>query len=178
MGSIGTLVTLLLLCAARPAGAQGQSPTLDQVVRTLTPDGRIQVLDEHRGKLEGHFLGVSGSTFRLNVKGEVVDVPAARIFELRTERHEPDGVLLGLGLGFAAGFSYVLVYCGSSSEHADCMRAGSLVIAGPAAVTGALIDGFSRQFDTVFERQSPFGQWQLSPILDAKRKGVMARLRF
>lgn len=179
MKTIGTFTTWLLLCGATAAGAQGQSPTLDHVTRTLTPERRIQVLDEHKGKVEGRFLGVSGSTFRLNVKGEVVDVPVARVFEIRQERREPDGVLLGLGLGFAAGFSYVLIYCNDSSEHEDCLRAGSLVFAGPAAAVGALIDGFSRHFDTIYERRSPFlGRWQVSPIVDGKRKGVMARITF
>lgn len=179
MKTIGIFGIWLLLSSATSAFAQSAAPSLDQVTRTLAPDRRIQVLDEHQGKIEGRFLGVSGSTFRMDVKGEVVDVPAARIFELRLERREADGVLLGLGIGFAAGFSYVLIACDGTGEHEDCMRAGTIVIGGPAAVAGALIDGFTRRFDTVFERRGTFlSRWQLSPILDAKRKGVMARVRF
>jgi hypothetical protein len=173
------MATWLLVCSATPAGAQGASPTLDQVARALTPDLRIQVLDEHRGRIDGHFRGLSGSTFRMSVKGQIVEVPAAQISLVRKERSEPDGVLLGLGIGFAAGFSYVLIACGNASEHEDCLRAGSLVIGGPAAAAGAIIDYFNRHFVTVFERRSsPFARWRLSPILDGPRKGVMARIIF
>lgn len=175
----GTIAASLLLCSAAPAAAQTPSPSLDQVARTLTPEVRIQVLDEHKGKIEGRFLGVSGSTFRLTVKGDVVDVPVARVFELRQERREADGVLLGLGIGFAAGFSFLLVACDGASEHEDCLRAGSLVIAGPAAAAGAIIDHFYRHYDTVFERRlTSIGRWQVWPIVDARRKGVMARVTF
>jgi hypothetical protein len=176
---IGTIAPGLLLCSVVSASAQGSSPSLDQVARALTPEVRIQVLDQHRGKIEGRFRGVSGSMLRLVVNGQVVEVPEAQVFQVRKERREPDGVLLGLGIGFAAGFSYVLMYCDRSSEHADCMRAGSVVFAGPAAAAGALIDHFSRHFDTVFERRvSSTGRWHVWPIVDARRKGVQMRVRF
>jgi hypothetical protein len=169
----------LLVCYTTSAGAQGSSATFDQVARTLTPDVRIQVLDEHLGKIEGRFGGVSGSTLRLIVKGQPVQVPVAQVFQVRQERREADGVLLGLGIGFAAGFSFLLVACEGASEHEDCLRAGSLVIAGPAAAAGAIIDHFYRRYDTVFERRlSSTGRWQVWPIVDARRKGVMARVTF
>lgn len=179
MNAIGLSVAVLFVGSAATAAAQGQNPSVDQLGRRLAPDVRIQVLDENRAKVEGRFRDVSLSTLRLMVKGQIVEVPERQIYEVRQERREPDGVLLGLGIGFAAGFSYVIVACGGASEHEDCMRAGSIVIGGPAAASGALIDLFNRHYDTVFTRRaSSKARWQVTPILDARHKGVLARVQF
>jgi hypothetical protein len=139
---------------------------------------RIQVFDEHRARLDGRFEGLAGASLRVRVKGSVVDVPAARISEIRRERPEADGVLIGLGIGALVGLATVQGLCSDASEHEDCLRAGSLVIGAPIAAAGALVDWGLKTFETIYRRPASSARWFVSPLVAPHQRGVTVRFVF
>ena len=175
------LAAAIVMMFAAPDMAFGQvlSRSLSELQGRLAPGERIQVVDDHRSRLEGEFDGVSGTSLRISVNGRPQVVPEAQIFQVRAVGYEPDGILLGLGAGFAAGLSYVFIACGGASEHSDCLRAGSLVIGGPAAAVGALIDWKITTFVPIFERRRTSAQrWHVAPLLAGPRRGVLLGVTF
>jgi hypothetical protein len=168
----------IMLLATPEAFAQGQ-PQVSDVHTKLRSGEPIQVVDIHRAIIRGRFDGVSSSALRVRVKGDLVEIPEPQIYQVRKQRHEPDGVLIGLGIGAAVGLTFVNVSCKGSSEHSDCMRAGSLVIAPPFAAAGALIDWRFARYVTIFERRaSPTSRFQLWPLMAGGRAGVALTVAF
>jgi hypothetical protein len=71
------------------------------------------------------------------------------------------------------------MHCRASSEPLDCRRAGSVVVIGPAAAAGALIDRARRRFDTIFDHTGPSSrELRVSPIFTARHKGVAVTLSY
>lgn len=173
------MAVAVVLLATSPASAQVQRRSLRDLQTTLRTGETIQVVDSNRTIIRGRFDGVSGSSLRLIVKGTVLEVPETEIYQVRKQRHEPDGVLIGLGIGALVGLTYVRVACRGSSEHEDCLRAGSVVIGAPFAAAGALIDLGLKWFDTIFERViSSTRRLRISPILAGRQKGIVMTVTF
>ena len=168
---------IAVILATSPADAQEQGQSLGEVQTRLRRGDRIRVVDHNGAVIEGRFEGISGSSLRLVRKATALELPEAQINRIRKARRESDGILIGLGIGAAAGLSYVALYCSGSSEPIDCRRAGSVVVIGPSAVAGALIDRAFRRFETVFDRNMPSPkQVRISPILTVRQKGVAITL--
>jgi hypothetical protein len=170
---------MVVILATSPTYAEGQSQSLGELQNKLRIGDRIKVIDGNRTTVDGRFDGVSGSSLRLILKGVVVEFPETQIYQIRKHRQEPDGVLIGLGIGALVGVTYVRLYCRGSSEHGDCLRAGSLVIGVPTAAAGALIDLGFKRFETIFERVIPSaGRLRISPMLAGRQGGIVMTLVF
>ncbi|HYN08189.1 MAG TPA: hypothetical protein VES67_12425 [Vicinamibacterales bacterium] len=168
-----------MLLATSPAYAQGQRQPLEQLQTKLRIGERIQVVDGNRTIIRGRFDGVAGSSLRLTVNGRIIEVQESQIYQVRKQRPEPDGVLIGLGIGALAGLTYVRMQCRGASEHPDCLRADSLVLGAPIAGAAALIDLFLTRFDTIFERvTSSTRRWRISPMLNGRQKGIVMMVAF
>jgi hypothetical protein len=169
---------LAVVLAPSVAAAQAPSPSLEEVQRELRRGDDIRLT--HDGHVvDGRFDGFSGSLLRILRRGRAVDVPMADISRIRRRRHEPHGVWIGLGAGAAAGVGYVVLHCSGSSESGDCRRAGSVVMVGPSAVAGALIDRAVEKFDTLFERDATSAtELRIAPIVTRGRTGVALTLTY
>jgi hypothetical protein len=168
-----------LLLSATLAYAQAPAQSLSELERRLDTGETIQIFDRNLEKMEGRFDGISGSSLRLIVRGALREIPVTQIFQVRQQHWEPDGILIGLGIGAAVGLSYVHVACRGSSEHEDCLRAGSLVIGAPAAAVGALIDWGIKKFDVIFERAGSLTRrLHISPLLAGQQKGIVVSVVF
>jgi hypothetical protein len=165
--------------ATSSAGAQEPVGSLEEVQKTLRPGDRIRVDDGDGTMVDGHFGSISGSSLRLLRQGAVIELPETQISRIRRTRRESDGILIGLGLGAAAGLSYVVLQCSGSSESGDCRRAGSVIMIGPSALAGALVDRALRRFDTVFDRTAASStRVRLAPIVTRRRTGVALTLAY
>jgi hypothetical protein len=166
-------VVIGMVLAASAAGAQPPTQSLEGAGRALQRGDRIEVVD-HRGDIvEGRFESLSASSLRVMHKGVAHDLPAPEIRRIRHARDEPDGVLIGLGAGAAAGLGVVTAKCSGSSERADCHRVGSLIVIAPFAVVGALIDRAVTRLETIFDRPEPSAiRVRISPVLTARDRGV------
>jgi hypothetical protein len=169
---------IAVIFAASPAEAAGQEAFRD-VQQTLRHGDRIRVDDRSGAVVEGRVEGMSGSSIRVLRKDHVIELPEEQIGRIRRMRREPDGVLIGLGIGAAVGLSYVGLQCSGSSESGDCRRAGSAILVGPSAVAGALIDRAIRRFDTIFDRNVPSRPHvSVVPITTGHRRGVAVTLAY
>ena len=168
---------LAVFLTTTPADASAQVRSLEEAQQELQRGDQVQVIDDSGAIVGGRFDGASGSSLRLLRRGAILEFRSAQISRIRKARDESDGILIGLGIGAAAGLAYVALDCGGSSESRDCRRAGSAVVIGPSAAAGALIDRALRKFETIFDRRSPSVKHvRLSPILTAHRKGVALTL--
>lgn len=170
---------IVVILATSPTYAQGQGQSLRVLHNRLRVGDKIRVVDGNRTIVDGRFDGVSVSSLRLILKGAVLEFPETQIYQIRKHRREPDGVLIGLGIGALVSLTYVRLSCRGRSEHADCLRAGSLVMGVPTAAAGALIDLGFKRLDTIFERVIPSARrWRISPMLAGEQKGVVTTLVF
>lgn len=170
---------MVVILATSPTYAQGQGQSLGEIQTKLRIGDRIKVIDSNGTTIDGRFDGVSGSSLRLTVKGTVLEFPETQVYQIRKHRQEPDGVLIGLGIGALVGLTSVGLSCRGEAEHGDCLRAGSLVVGVPAAAVGALIDLGFKRFDTIFERVIPSaGRLRISPMLAGRQKGIVMTLAF
>jgi hypothetical protein len=170
-----TLVVAIIavILATAPANAQEQGQSAGEIQNTLRRGDRIRVIDSSGGIVDGRVDGISESSLRLIHKKTALEVPEATISRIQRARHESDGILIGLGVGAAVGLGFVALQCSGSSERSDCHRAGSLVMIGPSAAAGALIDRAFRRFDTIFDRStSSPGRLRISPLLGKRKQGI------
>jgi len=169
----------LVLLSAQLAQAQSTSPSLDELQRKLSVGERIQVFDNNKSRITGRFNGVSGSSLRLIVKGTGREIPETLLYEVRRERREGDGVLIGMGIGAVAGLTYVSLECRDASEHDDCINSGNLVIVAPAIAVGAFVDWGIRRFETIFQRTTGSAdRLRVSPVLNRHQKGLVVGIVF
>jgi hypothetical protein len=175
--SAAALVAVTL--ATLPAEAQEQVTSLDEVQEVLRRGDSIRVSERDGTTVDGQFESISGSLLRLLHDGAIFELSEAQISRIRRARHEPDGILIGLGIGAAAGLSYVALQCSGSSESSDCRRAGSVIMIGPSALAGALIDRAFRRFDTIFDRHTASPPHvRIAPMVTGRRTGVALTLAY
>jgi hypothetical protein len=148
--SLRTALVIVLL--ASPAAGQSPSQAWSELDRALLPGQRIQIVDASQSTRTGRFDGVSDSVLRLQTRRGSRSVPLAAIHEVRREKQEWDGLLLGLAVGAAGGLTFVTISCHGGSDHRSCMTLGTLYFAVPGAVAGALVDRGVRGYVTVFKR--------------------------
>ena len=168
---------IAVMLATSPANAQEQHHSAGETRYGLRRGDRIRIIDAKGGIVDGRFEEMSTASLRVVRKGTVLDLPRANINQIQRVHHESDGILVGLGVGAAAGLGYVALQCSGSSESGDCRRAGSLVMIGPSALAGALIDRALKKFDIVFDRgASSARQIRIAPILQKHRQGIAVTL--
>lgn len=170
---------IVVILATSPTHAQGQGQSLGELHKRLRIGDRITVVDGNRTTVDGRFDGVSGTSLRVILKETVLEFPETQIYQIRKRRQEPDGVLIGVGIGALVGLTYVRLSCSGRSEHGDCLRAGSLVVGVPTAAAGALVDLGFKRFDTIFERVIPSARrLRISPMLAGHQQGIVVTLVF
>jgi hypothetical protein len=179
MRTVVLQAALIALLAAPLAHAQSPGQLLPDLDQVLFRGERVRIVDANRSTIEGRFDGVSDSSLRLIASGTRRDIAEAQIHQVYRMRFEPDGLLLGVGLGIAAGMTYVAIHCRGAGEHADCINTGSVILIPPAAVIGAIVDWRIRHFDTIFQRTaSPAVRLQIVPLLSRQQNGVVVGLVF
>jgi hypothetical protein len=174
----------LIICAfaavviAWPGSALGQDLPLGELQTTLREGDHIRILGTTGGVTTGRFDSLSAGSILLTVKGKAVTVPNHEVLEVRKSRREGDGVLIGMGIGAAAGWAFVHQECKDASERRDCLYAGRIVVGIPMAIVGALVDFGFKRYDTVFRKTTPAHTVEIAPLIGARRKGLTLRISF
>lgn len=168
------VATMVLL----PNAALGQDLPLGDLQIRLREGDRIRILGTTGAVTNGRFDSLPTGSILLTVKGKAVSIPNNEVFQVQVRRKEGDGALIGLGIGAAAGLTFVQHECRDASEHRDCLFAGRLVIAVPMAIVGALFDLGFKRYDTVFRRTTPGHAVAIAPLIGARRKGVALIVSF
>jgi hypothetical protein len=169
----------IALLAGAPAFAQVPRQSLDDLNTKVRIGDSVQVVNRDGTVIRGRFDGVAGPSLRLRTRGTILEIQETQIAQVRAQRPEGDGVLIGLGIGALAGLTYVQIHCRGAGEHEDCIRAGSVMVGAPAAVAGALVDLGLKTFEVVFQRAgSSTRRWRISPMLDGRRTGIGAIIMF
>lgn len=176
---------VLVLFSANLAQAQAPTESFGDLQSRIGIGEKVQIIDIAGRKTEGRFEGVSGASLRLIADGARQEFLETQIREVRKRRPESrwDGVLIGLGIGVAAGVVNVHSVCNDASERGDCYSVGWAIVlplfAGGGAGSGALIDFAVRKHDVVFTPQPLAShRFRLAPIVDKQRKGISFSLLF
>ena len=174
------LLALLLVLAPLSAHAQSSAPGARELSRLLSDGHRVQIVDVTQSQIAGRFERVSESAIRVRVGRTVREIPLADVYQVRRERHEPDGIWIGLAIGAAAGLAYVSLQCRAAySEREDCITVGRMWFVPPATVAGGLVDWSIRRFETIFQRSSPVRERvTIAPLLGRRQAGVAIRVGF
>ena len=175
----------LVLLSATLARAQAPSRSFADLQARLQIGEKVEVIDITGKKFTGRFEAVSGASFRLLVDGMRQEFLEGRIREVRKRRPESrwDGALYGLGIGAVVGILNVRSVCHDASERSDCYAVGWAIVlplfAAGGAGSGALVDFAIKRNVTVFAPAVRSGhRFGLSPMLDARRKGLALSVSF
>jgi hypothetical protein len=161
-----------------PNTALGQDLPLGDLQAKLREGDRIRILGATGAVTTGRFDSLAPGSILLNVKGKAVTIPNNEVFQVQVRRKEGDGVLIGLGIGAAAGLAFVQHECRDASEHRDCVSVGRLIVGIPMAIVGALFDLGFKRYDTVFRRTPPGHTVGIAPLIGERRKGVALTISF
>jgi hypothetical protein len=141
------LLSALLLYAGNTTLAQGNpvadlDSALGAALWRLKPGATIRLHERERGRIEGRFVGMSGTTFTMAVQSEPNDFPFATVDSLWVRRTAvKTGAIVGAIPGAVAGtlFGILINGLGCSDDGGDpCPEAIPLAgLAGAAA--GALL---------------------------------------
>lgn len=172
------MTALVAAMVLLPSPALSQDLPLGDLQTRLLEGDRIRIVGVTGAVTNGRFDSLPAGSIRLNVKGKAVTIPNNEVSQVQVRRKEGDGVLIGLGIGAAAGFAFVQHECRDASEHRDCLNVGRLIIAVPMAIVGALFDLGFKRYDTVFRRTTPGHTVGLAPLIGARRKGVALTVSF
>ncbi len=172
------VTTLALWLVGFPGIALGQGQSLQDVRNTLREGEWVRIVDTTRTPASGRLVSLDSGAFLLRKRGKSVTIPDNRVYLIQVHRREGDGVLIGMGIGAAAGLIFARVDCKDASEHEDCVRAASIVFGGSMAAAGALIDHLVKRYTTVFDRLASGNTVRIAPLPSARRKGLAVTISF
>jgi hypothetical protein len=177
--SLGACVFLLTYSA--PVLAQTPVASFSQLIAedALREKQTIYVTDVWGNRVKGRLGEIRpGSLVLLHGAREV---PLAEVYVTRIQRGDSiaNGLLLGLGAGFAAGWMSTHLLCDLPDD--ECAGIVFAAIGFPSmaggAVAGALIDAAIRK--TVFRvANTGAARIKVSPVVTARRAGAFATIRF
>lgn len=172
------MTTLALFLVSLPGIALAQDQSLQDVRNTLREGDWVRIVDITRKPASGRLVSLDSGSFLLRKRGKSVTIPDNRVYLIQVPRREGDGVLIGMGIGAAAGLIFARVDCRDASEHGDCVRAASIVFGGSMAAAGALIDHLVKRYTTVFDRTATGRSTRITPMFGARRRGLAIAISF
>jgi hypothetical protein len=172
------VTTLAVFLVAFPGIVLGQDQSLQDVRNNLREGDRVRIVDITRTPTVGRLDSLGPGSFVLKARGKTVTIPDNRVYLIQVPRREGDGVLIGMGIGAAAGLIFARLDCRDSSEHRDCVNAASIYLGGSMAVVGALVDHGFKRYTTVFDRTVAGNTIRIAPLFGARRRGLALMVSF
>jgi len=167
-----------------PAGAQTPPATSFLQVQSLLDSGKsVQITDDKGSVFKGKVVIVSNNSITLTKDGIRRDFLESSVRQIRQRRPDVwwNGMLIGMGVGFATGFASVKGVCGNDSECSFYAGLAFIpLLTGIGAGAGAAIDFGIKKYDPVYIRPEvpTRGALRISPILSPDTKGLRLSLSF
>jgi hypothetical protein len=181
------IFSILVAFFALSCGAGwGQEPahTFNDMRQKLATGDTVQVFDSNGNRTQGKVVDVSPDALTLESKGSRVVLSENTVGEVR--RKEPDrlwnGILIGGGIGVAAGFLAASGVCGQNDSECSAIARPVFVLPGIGIgiAIGALIDRSLNKFGTVFTSPGAAGQPRvsLSPVFSRQHRAFRLSIGF
>ena len=195
VGGVGALIGRrvwhpAVLYSAGPApstDATGQSaeapvpvPSLSALATRLQPFDTVYARGPDRRETVGHFVSASDASLRLEIDGQMREIPASELQEVasrggtRVRVHLLRGFLVGAAVG-----SVVLLL---SDDYSDEWTPGAALFLGAIGggaiglQVGAVIGAFDHERRVVYRRAGPLVR--VAPMLGPDRRGAMMSIQF
>jgi hypothetical protein len=177
------LLSVITLAKSLAAG-QEPSHSFDELKQNLTIGDTVQVIACSGNKSQGKVVDISASSLVLKSKEGRLVLPENSVREVKKKQRDLwwNGVLIGGGVGAAAGLIIARKECGGSDPECTAIAGPAFVLPGISigAAAGALIDYSVKKFETIFTAAATQSQpmIRLSPILSRQQKGVHLSFSF
>jgi len=177
---IGACVLLLLISA--PARSQPPAGSFEQLLAdgAISLNQPVHVTDAWGYRIKGRLVDLRPGSLVLMQGSQRMELREAEVNRIQRGDTVLDGLLLGLGGGVAAAAFAPHLFC--DMPDPECAAIVYLAIGLPAiaggTVAGALIDAAVKK--TVFRFAGAQGTVRIhvSPVLDGRRAGALATIRF
>ena len=171
---------VLVMCSA-PALAQTPAASFGELIAegAVREKQSVYVTDVWGNRVKGRLVDLRPGSLVLMQGSREVPMAEADVTRIQRRDSIANGLLLGLGAGFAAGWISTHLFCDLPDD--ECAGIVFAAIGFPSmaggAVAGALIDAANSK--TVFRFSGTrSASIQLSPVLDVRRAGAFATVRF
>jgi hypothetical protein len=177
-------ILLFVLAAASVALGQESTPTFNELRHRVTVGDMVRVTDEKGNRVQGQVADLSSSSLVLNSNRVrlVMSENAVREVEIKRRDSLWTGLLIGGGIGAAAGLIVARAECGGSDPECSAIAGPVFTLPGIGigAVVGALIDRSVVRFQTVFRAPRASGRIaiRLIPMASHDQKGLCMSVSF
>jgi hypothetical protein len=178
---------LVLLLPSTTAFAQTPATTFSDVPGLVATGRRVVVTDENGRKTKGDVVQVTPSSITLRTRDRWGE-EQRRVFEAESVRaiNKTDsvwnGLLIGLGAGFAATEVFVWQSCGPRGNDDECAAivtgVGWLTMVPGGAAIGALADRAIGNGALYYKPERTRTPLSISPMIGPKAGGALVSVRF
>jgi hypothetical protein len=150
----------------------GAQVSLGVVASRVRPFETISVHTVGTQELVGRFSAASDASLTMEINGQLREIPATDIQQIRRHagRRAGKGALIGLIGGGGIGLITAAASDSSDWSVGGRMLFGGLVVGGAGAMWGAVIGAFVPNRPVVYQAGSP--RVAIGPVLDSGRRGV------
>jgi hypothetical protein len=178
---VAAILALLLICPARPAGAQNLASSFEQLQVLVKPGDTITVTDRAGRELRGKIASLSSSSLALLVEGARYDLPESGIRTIRQRRQDSlaNGAKWGLGIGAGLGVAAGVAVASGHESTGALIPILAMVYGGIGAGVGVGIDALVLGNQVIyFKPAASSAKLSVSPLVTPRRRGVFLSVGF
>lgn len=167
---------LVVLLAARPAGAQDIAGSFDQLRVLVKTGDRVRVTDTAGRDMSGTIADLGPLSLTLLVSGVRQDLPEAEISTIRQRRPDPlaNGARWGLAIGAGLGLLGGIALASSEPNAGALIPIVAAVYGGIGAGIGTGVDALISSEQVIYARRAKTSaRVTLRPVVTPGRRGVL-----
>lgn len=172
-------LTVLLACAASPAGAQEIAGTFEQLRVLVKPGDRITVIDDAGRETTGSIADLSASSLVLLSGRDRHDFSASDIGTIRQRRSDSlaNGAKWGLAVGAGLGLLAGLALASEAGDAGAFVVGATLFYGGVGAGIGVGVDALISGNQVIYvRRSSPSARFTVTSPMTPRRLGIVVTL--